>query len=694
MANRFIAPFFDAGSGITPEDGAKLFFFDTGTSNPKNTFTDQGATTPNSNPVIANQNGVFADIFIDGVYKVRLTDKNDVQIWEADPVFDIISSTTVTSITALKAVTGQADNESVNVLWHTAEGDKGGGLFRFDAGNSDTDNNGTTIQPDSGTGRWVRVFIGPVYAAWFGAVAGVTFTKGASGQHGGVVSAGTNQSVAIQAAIDAVGAGGVVRISEPYYLSTGLTLSNGAVLIGEGLTEIDELQDGSYPGLYTDSDITLVTISVKRSYCRDLMLVGSGDLNDGNTPQTSVVGTGIDCQTSSISFYNIQFRNLKVGYLPNNVSVNFYNAKFRQCIDCVLVEDASVCNIMSFFGGSALVCDNVLINSGSTSAEQTGINFFGFTFEFLVRAVKGDFENVNFQGCWFERTSTTGLNQSRSNLDNVPLEPLGTAKSWGGDNNSVTSTANGALTAAGESCLVGAWHTAAQQYRRVNYGLDTEVIISREGHDRVVFDGEIYQDLELEGPRLRAGDVTVDGDTALGYNASIMITSAINTPRIIGVTGAAAVKGTLLTITNLTETPVILVNFSAATASANRFLTQVELQVGRRESQQFIYAGSLWLPADTKLIRAVETLTGAGAVLGSSGTTWVVTTGTDALTLSDGREGDQRNIIMKTDGGTGTLTPSNLGNGSTITFDDAGDSASLLFTNGNWYFMGGTATLA
>lgn len=72
----------------------------------------------------------------------------------------------------------------------------------------------------------------------------------------------------------------------------------------------------------------------------------------------------------------------------------------------------------------------------------------------------------------------------------------------------------------------------------------------------------------------------------------------------------------------------------------------------------------------------------------------MVTTGTDALTLADGAEGQEKFIIMKTDGGTGTLTPSNLGNGTTLTFDDAGDSAHLIFTNGNWYFMGGTATLA
>lgn len=86
MASRFVLPFADVGSGIKPPSGAKLFFFETGTNTPKDTFTDTEALTPNSNPVISDSNGVFSDIFITGTYKVILQDKNSVQIWEADPV--------------------------------------------------------------------------------------------------------------------------------------------------------------------------------------------------------------------------------------------------------------------------------------------------------------------------------------------------------------------------------------------------------------------------------------------------------------------------------------------------------------------------------------------------------------------------------------------------------------------------------
>lgn len=89
-----------------------------------------------------------------------------------------------------------------------------------------------------------------------------------------------------------------------------------------------------------------------------------------------------------------------------------------------------------------------------------------------------------------------------------------------------------------------------------------------------------------------------------------------------------------------------------------------------------------------------QTLTGAGAVNLTTTTTLLVTTGANALTLADGTEGQHKYIVMKTDGGAGTLTPTNLYNGTTLTFDDVGDSAHLFFTDGQWVFMGGTATLA
>ena len=80
-----------------------------------------------------------------------------------------------------------------------------------------------------------------------------------------------------------------------------------------------------------------------------------------------------------------------------------------------------------------------------------------------------------------------------------------------------------------------------------------------------------------------------------------------------------------------------------------------------------------------------QTLTGAGAINSTTYITHLVTTGTDALTIADGTmTGQVKYIIMKTDGGTGTLTGSNL-IGASIIFADAGDGVTLLWTNSKWY---------
>lgn len=74
------------GNGV-PMAGAKLAFYITGTSTPKNTFSDYAMTVPNANPVIADGEGRFGDIWLEaGDYKVILKTAADVVVWTADPV--------------------------------------------------------------------------------------------------------------------------------------------------------------------------------------------------------------------------------------------------------------------------------------------------------------------------------------------------------------------------------------------------------------------------------------------------------------------------------------------------------------------------------------------------------------------------------------------------------------------------------
>lgn len=87
MTSRFILPFADVGTGITPSSGALLYFYESESVDTlKDTYSNQAGTIPNSNPVEADSLGVFPDIFISGSYKVVLTTAGGDQSWEADPI--------------------------------------------------------------------------------------------------------------------------------------------------------------------------------------------------------------------------------------------------------------------------------------------------------------------------------------------------------------------------------------------------------------------------------------------------------------------------------------------------------------------------------------------------------------------------------------------------------------------------------
>lgn len=70
-----------------PLPGAKLYFYASGTATPLDTFSEATLSIPNTNPVQANDAGIFPDIFLQTLqYKVVLTDKSDNEVNTADPV--------------------------------------------------------------------------------------------------------------------------------------------------------------------------------------------------------------------------------------------------------------------------------------------------------------------------------------------------------------------------------------------------------------------------------------------------------------------------------------------------------------------------------------------------------------------------------------------------------------------------------
>lgn len=86
-----IAPFVAVDGNGHVRASAKLYFYETGTSTPQATYSDSALSVTNTNPVVANSDGLFSAIYLGEApdfeaYKAILKDSNDVTIWTTDPI--------------------------------------------------------------------------------------------------------------------------------------------------------------------------------------------------------------------------------------------------------------------------------------------------------------------------------------------------------------------------------------------------------------------------------------------------------------------------------------------------------------------------------------------------------------------------------------------------------------------------------
>jgi hypothetical protein len=91
------------------------------------------------------------------------------------------------------------------------------------------------------------------------------------------------------------------------------------------------------------------------------------------------------------------------------------------------------------------------------------------------------------------------------------------------------------------------------------------------------------------------------------------------------------------------------------------------------------------------VVGSVQALSGPGAVNVTTVTTAFTSTATgNALTLADGVAGQLKAIVYVAEAAgadTGVLTPTNFGNGTTITFSAVGNSVLLQFLGTDWWIV-------
>mgnify|MGYP003633279796 FL=1 len=77
--------FYGFGKDGKPLAFGKLYTYQARTNTPKDTYQSEDQVVANTNPVILNGEG-YANIYLDGSYKVVLKDSDENEIWSADPV--------------------------------------------------------------------------------------------------------------------------------------------------------------------------------------------------------------------------------------------------------------------------------------------------------------------------------------------------------------------------------------------------------------------------------------------------------------------------------------------------------------------------------------------------------------------------------------------------------------------------------
>lgn len=90
-----------------------------------------------------------------------------------------------------------------------------------------------------------------------------------------------------------------------------------------------------------------------------------------------------------------------------------------------------------------------------------------------------------------------------------------------------------------------------------------------------------------------------------------------------------------------------------------------------------------------RLSSTPQSLSGSGSLVvnTTAAVTYVTTTGSATLSFGDGVQGQEKTITMITDGGDAVLTPSSTAGFTTITFNDVGDTARLIFLNSKWRIL-------
>jgi hypothetical protein len=217
------------------------------------------------------------------------------------------ASYSVATVAALRALTVPDGAITVFVRGYASALDGGEGVFVYDSSSSATDNVGTIVAPDSGSGRWKRLTFGLAHnAKWFGATG----------------DGSTDDTVALQRWLDS--SDYCYAPAGTYKVTDDLTLADGHTVFGAG-RELTIFSKTNYSGAcFLGVDTDLVTL-------RDFRITGPG-------AATGSGNKGIDIHVSG--------EELCENIVVENILVTDMNDAGIYMGTCSFVSDSRVSGLM------------------------------------------------------------------------------------------------------------------------------------------------------------------------------------------------------------------------------------------------------------------------------------------------------------------------------------------------------------
>lgn len=269
----------------------------------------------------------------------------------------------VASVAALRALTSMTNGQYVVTAGYYSANDGGGGTFVYDSSSSTTPDNGLVLVPNSGSGRFLRLYSGEIQAAWYGLHYDFSFTPPNT-------IFGTDNTSVIQAAINN-NEGKTIALPPGIFRIVGtITISGqGTVLKGAGCGAgrkygtVGQFGGAPYTGtclmgagggqtviqfddtatLARVQDVAIIWPNTGASNSSNVGIAFNGD--NGSTVQDVMIAndrlaTGVYLPGGSKESINMNFNRLWTQNLYTGVYVpydNVYNApssfcKFSQCV--------------------------------------------------------------------------------------------------------------------------------------------------------------------------------------------------------------------------------------------------------------------------------------------------------------------------------------------------------------------------